>query len=497
MAKGIWKSPWEFVEFNEPRGKKKGLGGIFASRQNTWDVEGSFSSYLPDPDPILRSQGRDIKVYRGLLTDAHVGSVVDSRKAGVLTLEWMLERGKASKRHHDFIAAVLAKFDMHRVITDILEAPLYGFAPMEIVWERADGMIAPSEFLGKPSEWFRYSLDNELLFISKDNTEGEPVPDLKFIVPRNDPTYINPYGKRILSRCFWPVTFKRGGFRFWAMFLEKYGMPHLIGTYPSGTEEAKISEMLSMLEDMIQDAVAVIPEGSRVESVDVSSSGNAGRAYKEFLEFGNREVSKAVLGQTLTTEMQSTGSYAASQTHFAVRQEIVDSDRRIVEDTMNTLIGYIYEVNFSADQEKPMFQLFEQKDVQQERAERDKTLTEAGVRFTKEYFQDEYDLDEKHFEVTDPAPPGGGGGGEFSEAPSQKTLDALEDTIGGMDAELQAQAEAALSVIFSLAEKSGSFEEFSRKLADAYPELDTEALSKKIEQASFISKVWGGMNPDD
>lgn len=497
MKNGIWITPEQFLSFAE--NTTGGLTKTFASRHRTWDVEGALSYYLPDPDKVLRSQGKDVRVYRDLLTDAHVGSVVDSRKAGVLTQEWTIERGKANRRRHELVKSVFESLDVHRIITDILEAPLFGFAPIEIIWERRDGLILPRDFVGKPPEWFWFSRDNELLFISKENTNGEAVPPLKFIIAQNDPSYQNPYGKRILSRCFWPVTFKRGGYKFWAMFLEKYGMPLLVGTYPRGTNDDKINEMLGMLNDMIQDAVAVIPEGAQIDTVEGSSTGGGARAYREFLEFGNREVSKAVLGQTLTTEMQSTGSYAASQTHFAVRGEIVDADKRIVEWCMNELVSYIYEINFGAEEEKPTFVLYEQKDVQKERAERDEILTRSGVRFNKKYYEVEYDLDEEHFEVGDPAGAGGGdpGGGEFAESQSQKTLDVLEEAIGDMDAELQGQAEAALEVVFALAEKSRSFEEFSEKLAEAYPELDTEPLAKSVEKASFISQVWGGMNAGD
>lgn len=491
---GIWIAPNEFVSFAS--GQSVGnLTKMFASRHKSWDPASALSYYLPDPDPILRKQGQDLQIYKDLLTDAHVGSVADSRKAGVLTQEWKIERGKANSRRHSFIESVFASLDVYRIITEILDAPLFGYTPLEILWEKRDGLIAPMSVVGKPPEWFRFSPENELLFISKENTNGEPVPPLKFLLAQNDPSYQNPYGKRVLARCFWPVTFKRGGYKFWAMFLEKYGMPLLVGTYPSGTDETKINEMLGMLEDMIQDAVAVMPEGSQVTSIEPSSSGGT-RSYREFLAFGNMEISKAILGQTLTTEMQSSGSYAAAQTHFAVRREIVEGDKRIVEETMNGLISFLYELNFGKDEPKPAFKLYEQKEVQKDRAERDQILSHTGVRFTKKYYSREYDLREEDFDLVEPGPEEGGHR-EFAETRSQKSLVKFEDALGDMDEELQSQAEAALDVVFSLAEKAESFSEFSEKLAQAYPELDTESLSKQLEKAGFIAQVWGGMNADE
>lgn len=489
---GIYISPTEFVSFASGRSMGS-LTKMFASRKRTWDVEGALSYYLPDPDPVLRKQGQDVRIYEELLTDAHVGSVADSRKAGVLTQEWKIERGKANRRRHAFIESVFEGLDVHRIITEILDAPLFGYKPLEIIWERRDGLIAPGDVVGKPPEWFRFSSENELLFISKENTNGEPVPPFKFLLAQNDPSYKNPYGKRVLARCFWPVTFKRGGYKFWAMFLEKYGMPLLVGTYPNGTDDDKINEMLGMLENMIQDAVAVIPEGAQVDTVEPSTSGGT-RSYREFLAFSNMEISKAVLGQTLTTEMQSSGSYAAAQTHFAVRKEIVENDRKIVQETMNGLISFLFELNFGADEPKPVFNLYEEKEVQKERAERDEILSRTGIRFTKEYYMREYDLRNEDFDLVKT---GKGDHREFTETRSQKALSKFEDALGEMGEELQGQAEDALDAIFSLAEESGSFGEFRDQLAEIYPGLDTESFSEELERAGFVAQVWGDMNADD
>ena len=76
-------------------------------------------------------------------------------------------------------------------------------------------------------------------------------------------------------------------------------------------------------------------------------------------------------------------------------------------------------------------------------------------------------------------------------------MDKFEDALGDRDEELQGQAEAALDVIFSLAEKSESFSEFSEKLARAYPELDTESLQNQLEKAGFIAQAWGGMSAEE
>ena len=64
MARGIWVSPDEFVAFSEPQ---KSLTAQIASRSRAIDFYG-LGMYLPNPDPILKAQGRDIRIYRELRT---------------------------------------------------------------------------------------------------------------------------------------------------------------------------------------------------------------------------------------------------------------------------------------------------------------------------------------------------------------------------------------------------------------------------------------------
>lgn len=90
------------------------------------------------------------------------------------------------------------------------DAVLYGYQPCEIMWGRSARAWHITDIVGKPPEWFLFDNDNRLRFRAKDaGTEGEDVPLNKFVVPRQDATYDNPYGFPDLSMCFWPVTFKK------------------------------------------------------------------------------------------------------------------------------------------------------------------------------------------------------------------------------------------------------------------------------------------------
>ncbi|MCC7963583.1 DUF935 family protein, partial [Escherichia coli] len=81
--------------------------------------------YLPNPDPILKAQGRDIRIYRELRTDPLVGGCIRRRKAALKSLERGLERGHASARVFRFIRDMLDDLDLSRIIGEMSDAVLY------------------------------------------------------------------------------------------------------------------------------------------------------------------------------------------------------------------------------------------------------------------------------------------------------------------------------------------------------------------------------------
>ena len=452
----------------------------------------TLANILPDPDIVLRKQGKDIKIYKELLCDSHVFACIQSRKSGVLSLEWDINRGLDKDENAEEIEKLLKKLDIHKLISDILDATSFGFQPLEIMWKRdKSGHVLPERVVAKPPEWFCFDDDNNLKFRTKENYYGELLPDKKFLLVQNNPTYNNPYGERTLSRVFWNVTFKKGGMKFWVIFTEKYGMPHLIGKHPRGATKAETDSLADMLEEMVQDAIAVIPDDSSVEIKEASKSSSA-EIYEKLIDKMNSEISKAILGQTLTTEVGATGSYAAANTHMQVRQDIIDSDKKLVESVINQLITWIYEINFP-NSEIPVFELYAPEDVDLTLAQRDKILSDTGVKFTKEYFIKAYGLEEEDFDIReDIIPPQVPNFKEFKEQEETAPLgqQQLEDLFKFLsENELTNQAQKMLSPLISLIENCDSFEEAYELLTDK--NLKSKKFEESLQKALFLSELQG------
>ena len=192
----------------------------------------------------------------------------------------------------------------------------------------------PHDIQEKPNQWFVFDNDNRLRFLSSEaQLEGERLPPRKFLLTQHYATYENPYGQRILSRCFWPVTFKKGGWKFWVIFAEKFGIPTAIGKVPRATPADQRSALLTALGQMIQDAVAVINDDESIQLMEATQKGVTSELYERLIEVANTEISKAILGQTLSTEIPDRGSYAAAKSHLKVRGDLLDQDKKLVKRT--------------------------------------------------------------------------------------------------------------------------------------------------------------------
>ncbi len=485
-AKGMWVSPTEFVQFGEPT---KSLSDQIATRGRSIDFYG-LGMYLPNPDPVLKALGKDIKVYRELRADAHVGGCIRRRKAAVKALEWGLDRDKAKSRVAKSIEAIFADLDLSRIITEMLDAVLYGYQPMEVIWGKVGGYLVPVDVVGKPADWFLYSPENELRFRSRQaQLQGEELPPRKFLVPRQDPSYHNPYGFADLSMCFWPTTFKKGGLKFWVQFTEKYGAPWVIGKHPRSASDAETNQLLDRLEDMVQDAVAVIPDDSSVDIKEAAGKTGSTEVYERLLHFCRSEVSIALLGQNQTTE--ATANRASAQAGLEVTRDIRDGDKAIVQEAFNTLIRWVCELNFN-DGARPVFEMWEQQEVDKVLAERDEKLVRAGAKLTPAYFKRAYSLQDGDLEdVAQPAIPAA----EFAEgdvAPDQDALDAALDALSA-DA-LNADAQAMLAPLLKRIAKGVQPDKLLGMLAELYPEMDAAGLQERLARMIFVANLWGRLH---
>lgn len=364
----------------------------------------NYAGLFPDPDILFRDRGIDYEALRNLKIDSHLESCMEGRESGLLRNEWHIvcarNRGNAAKAR-DFIEDVFRNIETENLFMDILDAVYFGFAAIEKEFIRDGLYYRYNSLLGKPPEWFQFNEEGELFFLSKDHPfKGEKV-DMRYLeLIQNRPKYKNPYGEKKLSKVFWPVMFKKGDLKHWLDFIDRYSgfFLHLKTNNP---DQKNIDDMLTELQEMRSGSVAVSSTADQLDVHAFTSDGS--KVFDAFKDYCDKEISKAILGQTLTTQSDGgTGSYAMSKIHYMVRADILESDRKLITRTINKLIKQLIDLNFKniPNADYPEFKFFEEEDIRAERAERDKKLFEIGVEFTPEYFEANYGLKKGHFSVS-------------------------------------------------------------------------------------------------
>jgi phage gp29-like protein len=92
---------------------------------------------------------------------------------------------------------------------------------------------------------------------------------------------------------------------------------------------------LDTLEKIISDAVARAPEESEITIESLANKGSANSTHEADIEWANAEISKAMLGETLTTEIGGKVRNAAAQAHDLVRKDRAAADHHRISETFH------------------------------------------------------------------------------------------------------------------------------------------------------------------
>jgi len=473
------------------------LSTEFATRVSAGADFGSFLGLLPDPDPVLVQRGEYCTVLDDLTADDQVCMAMQNRKLRVLNKQdYDFAPGQAkgkdvtsdASRLCDELVADLEAINLRNVFSCMLDAPFFGQTVLELMWEPRGGRLRLVDLVAKPRHWFGFDDQNRPVFCGNTLAENTRLPHGKFVLVRHFPTFENPYGLRLLSRCLWPVAFKRGGIEFLTRFCEKFGMPWVLAKAPNKADRTERMNMASDLAAMVQDAVAVLPAGADVELA--SASGKAGDLHEAYLRRWDKAISKVLMGQTLTAEMDGSGSRAASETHYSVGEDMAEADQALITSAMNELAIIYRDVNAQSGVLAPVFAYNEPEDYGA-RADLDNKLHKVGVRFTKAHFTRQYGLAEDEFDLEGAASPTDHAAPiEFMDA------DDAQETVEQAVAEIMSEAIKANDALVTQLEKAvqdaESFEDLQILLAELLgQDAGEDELAELIMRITLNTAAFG------
>lgn len=383
---------------------------------NDKDLFSGYFSYFESVNRILRSEGAGSRAIGGIYglynemedKDSHLYSVLQTRKLGVLSRSREIMPADNSQQAimvADFVKEVIGGIkDFEQALFNLLDAVSKGFAVLEIIWDVKKGRVVVEELKSRFQGRFCFDKDNNLCLVDGVNypygilahasvsTNVKHVPEKKFVVFTFNGNNGNPYGNGLCGKAFWHYWFKKNNLKFWLIFNEKFGSPTVIGKYKSGTSEEERDKLMDVVESMQNDTGVIIPENVMIEFLEASRSGSV-NSYKDLADWCNDEISKLVIGETLTTsEGRNSGSYALGKIHETVRNEYIEFDAKCMMDVINNqLIPHIVNFNFGSDAPCPKMVIDTSADEDLESAiNLDKSLISMGLPLSKSYFYNKY-----------------------------------------------------------------------------------------------------------
>lgn len=271
--------------------------------------------------------------------DLHYLSVLGTRKKAVTRLPITVEPANDSaeaKADAKLIEDWLERDTLRSELFDMFDAIGKGVSFVEIIWETSD-LWLPAQLKWRHPTWFEFDrTDGETPLLKNASGIGEPLPYGKFIY------HVHPAKSGLPVRCglaraiAWGWMFKNYAIKDWVSFLEMYGQPIRVGRYDPGATEGDIRKLMRAVAQVGTDAAAVYPRTMDLEFINGKTGTAPNELWRSLAEYIDDQVSKAVVGQTSSSDAKASGiGSGQSDLHGQVREDIRDDDGAIGAATIN------------------------------------------------------------------------------------------------------------------------------------------------------------------
>jgi len=457
--------------------------------------------------------------------DGHIFSVMQTRRLALQGLEWDVvppeDATAAEKELAAFVKGVLAGMqDFEDVLFDMTDGIGHGFSALELEWGTDGGLKVPVRATHRPQSWFTTpvsnpDLDRNELRLRDGSADGAQLWPFGWILHRHRSRsgYVARSG--LYRMLVWPFIFKNYAVRDLAEFLEIYGLPLRLGTYPPSASKEDKATLLRAVVGIGHDAAAIIPEGMLIDFKEAAKGDD--KAFNAMITHMERIQSKVVLGGTLTSGEGEHGTQALGEIHNKLRHDIRDSDARQVAGTLTRdLVFPILALNkgLASLSRCPRFQFDTQEpeDVKLY-AESIPKLVDMGMRIPRSWAHAKLKIPEATAEDKDVlvAKPAGREPAPADDTPPRRTPpgkanlkadpagaagepDELDVLTEDMLAEWQEGMGELVAPVQEALEAATSFEDFQRALEAGLARVSPDKLVDLLARGSFAARIWGRLN---
>lgn len=275
--------------------------------------------------------------------DGHIIGETSKRKNVILDADFVLAPASEDPRDvkvcEDVQAMLDGITDWPDVLVSLQDAMGRGFCAMEMHWDASEGQARVQKFDYIKQKRFLFTdragvVADVPRLITDHDPMGIEIPAWRVMMHRYGGQSGHPTRSGIFRVCTWWYLFKNYAVKDWVIFCDVYGMPLRLGKYNPGASEADKDALEVAVRTLGHDAAGIISRATEIEFITGSNGSVSTDLYKDLAGFGNKEMSKAILGGTLTADVDGRGSYAAANTHNDVRHDLINADARAIAATI-------------------------------------------------------------------------------------------------------------------------------------------------------------------
>lgn len=365
---------------------------------------------LPNPSLVLKKKSALIDLFDRVAIHQDIFPQVMNYRDALSGLEINISNRKnvAKNPQADWFEGFFDQFDSWTFFRNSLVSRDYGFVVLEVTeYGEYEGKVVPVKVEVCPHKYFFFDRNRVLRMSSTQSQDGIDVmatwPN-KFILVQHENTLVNPYGVGLLDIAYWLAVGLNGNFEFMLQFAEEDGRDKWLGKYPPGAKDEEISSLLNMLVQLRNNGVAAIPDGTNIESMKNTGRSSTTGLYKDVDEILRRKIEKLWTGTDLTMQVEGKGGYSSSQSGLDIREDAVESGKRLCASALSQLITAIQNLNNMPVERLPL-RLQSPRKISKDAAEIDQIYFGAGMKPTKQLLMKRgYDEDDFILAEGEPKP---------------------------------------------------------------------------------------------
>jgi phage gp29-like protein len=247
----------------------------------------------------------------------------------------------------DLVREWLERDTLEAELFDMLDAIGKGYSLTEIVWNLSRAPWLPEKLIWRDPRWFEFDRLDGVTPLLRGAGSPQPLPPYKFVYHTHASKSGLPIRSGLARPVAWAWLFQSFSLKDWVSFAHVYGFPVRLGKYQPGASEEDIRTLLRAVANVSADAAAVIPSTMQMEFIS-AQAGSSAEVFQMLCEYLDKQVSKAVLGQTGTTDGESGRlGGGAGREHGDVRGDIERADAKLLATTLNRdIVRPIIDFNF-------------------------------------------------------------------------------------------------------------------------------------------------------